>query len=193
MNEKIVLTEEFLVARGGERDCYIHPLDSTKVIKVLYINNKINRNQNTLEYKYFKFLEKQNVPLSHITKCYGYIDTDLGEGLIFDRVYDYDGKTSMTFLDIIIKNRLTKDVRDKMVEELKEYLFKYNILFVDIALYNVLCCEYEKDRYKLVIIDGLGGRRVGIKFFLYLNSKIFTKYKIRKSWKRFLVGYNKKR
>ena len=194
MSEKLILTKDDFIARGGERDCYIHPLDSTKVIKVLHTNNnETNRNQNNLDYKYFKFLEKSRVSFSHIAKTYGYIDTNLGKGLVFDKVCDYNGKISMTFLDTIIQGKFTKEQEDILVEDLKNYLFGNNVLFIDIGLYNILCCEYEEGKYRLIIIDGLGGRRAGIKFWLYLNSRLFTKYKIRKSWKRFLNEIDRKR
>lgn len=193
MNEKIILSSEFFVGNGIERECYIHSLDITKVIKIERLNNrKTNRNQNSLDYKYFKFLEKQKIPLTHIPKCYGYVNTNLGNGLVFDRVYDYDGKNSISFLKVIIENKLSKGTQVRLLEELRRYLFKYNILFVDVALHNVLCCEYEKNKYRLIIIDGLGAKRIGIKFWLYLRLKLFTRYKIIKSWKKFLKRYNKK-
>jgi hypothetical protein len=194
MDKKIILTDKYFIARGGERDCYLHPLDYKKVIKIVHgYSDILNRNQNDLDYKYFKFLEKLKVPFSHISKCYGYIDTNLGKGLIFDKVFDYNGKISISFLDTIIQNKFTKYEENELVEDLKNYLFKNNILFIDIGLYNVLCCEYEEGKYRLIIIDGLGGRRTGIKFWLYLNSRMFTKYKVMRSWKRFEKELDRKR
>ena len=182
----IELTKDDCIARGGERDCYIHPLDSTKVIKITHgYSDEASRNQNDLEYKYFEYLKKLNKPFSHITKCYGYIDTNLGKGIVSDKVYDYNGKISMTFLDTITQNKFTKDEENSLVEDLKDYLFKNNILFIDINFSNIYCCEYEKGKYRLMIIDGLGAIRLGIKFWLYLKSELFTKYKIRKQWKKF--------
>ena len=35
MDKRIILTDKYFIARGGERDCYLHPFDSTKVVKVL--------------------------------------------------------------------------------------------------------------------------------------------------------------
>ena len=182
----IELTKDDFIARGGERDCYIHPLDSTKVIKITHgYSDEASRNQNDLEYKYFEYLKKLNKPFTNITKCYGYIDTNLGKGIVSDKVYDYNGKISMTFLDTITQNKFTKDEENSLVEDLKDYLFKNNILFIDINFSNIYCCEYEKGKYRLMIIDGLGAIRLGIKFWLYLKSELFTKYKIRKQWKKF--------
>ena len=192
MDKKIILTDKYFIARGGERDCYLHPLDYKKVIKIVHgYSDILNRNQNDLDYKYFKFLEKLKIPYSHIIRCYGYIDTNLGKGLIFDKVFDYNGNISMSFLDAMMQNKFTQEAEYKLINDLKNYLFKNNVIFVDIGLYNILACEYQEDKYKLIIVDGLGGRRPGIRFWLYLNSKLFTKYKIRKSWKRFINELNK--
>lgn len=193
MSKKLNLTKELFVASGGERDVYQHPIDSTKLIKVLSKDLVGNRNQNDLDYKYFKFLEKKKIQFTHIPKCYDYLDTNLGKGLVVDKVCDYNGNISISFLDVVMKELFFIDTQNKLVEDLRTYLFNNNILFIDIGLYNVLCCEYEEGKYRLVIIDGLGGRRAGVKFWLYLNSKIFTKYKIKKSWNRFLKEIDRKR
>lgn len=193
MSEKLNLTQELFVVSGGERDVYQHPMDSTKIIKVLSKDLAGNRNQNDLDYKYFKFLEKKEIQFTHLPKCYDYVDTNLGKGLVVDKICDYNGNISISFLDVVMKELFFIDIQNKLVEDLRNYLFKNNILFIDIGLYNVLCCEYEEGKYRLVIIDGLGGRRLGIKFWLYLNSKIYTKYKIKKSWNRFLKEIDRKR
>ncbi|KLE07049.1 YrbL family protein [Aliarcobacter butzleri] len=190
---KLFLSKEFFIARGGERDCYHHPSDSSKVIKVIYKNDKNHRNQNNLEYKYLNFLKNLKVPFTQITKCYGYIDTNFGKGLVYDKICDFNGKISIPFLDIVMEEKLSKNIQDMLVSELKNYILENNILFVDIGLYNILCCEYEKEKYKLIIIDGLGGRRPGLKFWLYLNSRMFTKYKVMRSWKRFEKELDRKR
>lgn len=194
MSEKLVLTKELFIAQGGERVCYHHPKDSTKVIKVLYKKNGVyayNGTRNEIEYEYYKFLERLKIPFYHISKCYGFIDTNLGKGLIFDKVYDYTGNISISFSNAIKQNKFNNDIEDILIKELQSYLFKNKVLFIDSGLHNILCCEYEKDRYKLVIIDGLGAKRKGFKFWFYLNSEIYTKYKIRKEWKKFIQKYKK--
>ncbi len=47
----INLTKEFFIAKGGERECYIHPKDNSKVVKIIHRKGK-NNEQNQLEYKY---------------------------------------------------------------------------------------------------------------------------------------------
>ncbi|OCL87906.1 hypothetical protein AAX26_01003 [Aliarcobacter thereius] len=192
----VILKKDLFLARGGERDCYIHPLDDSKVIKIIYQENGLssyNGKRNEIDYQYFRFLEESKMSFSNISKCYGYIDTNLGKGLIFDKVNDYTGTTSISFLDIVKLKKLSIKQEKELILELKEYIFKNNILFIDYELDNVLCCEYEQNKYRLIIIDGLGAKRIGFKFWLYLKSKTFTKYKIKKQWNKFVNNIEKVR
>jgi hypothetical protein len=194
LKDKIDLTQDYFIARGGERDCYHHPFDATKVIKILYKRNGVfayNGTRNQIEYKYFQFLKKAKVPFTHISKSYNYLDSNLGRGLIYEKICDYDGKISLSFLKVIRERLINEDVENFLLKELKDYLFKYNILFIDCGIDNLLCCEYEKGKYKLVIIDGLGAKRKGFKFLLYLNSKLYTKRKVEKQWKVFMKKIEK--
>lgn len=186
----INLTKEFFIAKGGERECYIHPKDNSKVVKIIHRKGK-NNEQNQLEYKYTNFLKSKNRSFEHITKCYGFVDTNLGKGLVFDRVLDYTNDQSKSFKEYVLNSSLPIDTEKKLIEELKNYIFSNDILFIDVDLSNLFCKEYEKGKYKLIIIDGLGARRIGFRFSLYLKSKIFTKYKMKKQWKKFWQNYLK--
>lgn len=190
MNKTIKLDEKDFLARGGERNCYIHPHDDNKVIKVVHRNEKHNE-QNKLEYKYYNFLEKNNKPFEHLTKCFGFINSNFGLGLVYERVKDYNGIPSKSF-KIFLENKFFDLEEEKsLIDELKEYLFKNDILFIDVDLSNVFCKQISENRYKLIIIDGLGARRLNWRFYFYLYSKKFTRYKIKKQWKKFYENYLK--
>lgn len=190
MPNMINLIDEFFLAKGGERNCFIHPYDDKKVIKVVHRNEKHNE-QNKLEYKYLNFLNKKNIPFTHIPICHGFVNTNLGKGLVYDRVVDYNGNYSNCITYFLSKKTFSKNHELELINELKEYLFKNNILFIDVDLSNVFCQEIEKGKFKLIIIDGLGARRLNWRFYLYLISQSFTKYKIKKQWKKFYANYLK--
>ena len=188
----VELDEKLFLGKGGERSSYIHPDDDKKIIKVIHLQGKHN-NQNELEYAYMKYLEKKCADFSHIIKCYGWIDTNKGRGLIFERVENFD-KTPMRTLSYYSKfNLLDEQTGLKLIQDLKEYLFNNSILFIDASLSNVFCQKIAENQYKLIIFDGLGARRTGIKFWFYLKSSLFTKYKMKKQWKIFLNNYNYER
>lgn len=190
--ELVTLSNNFYLARGGERDVYIHPYDNSKVIKIVFVKGKHN-NQNELDYQYAQYLKKKNVDFSHITKCYGWINTNLGKGLIFERIENYDKTQIRSFSYYTKHNILNKKVASKLLSQLKKYLFTNNILFIDASLSNIFCQKISNNKFKLIIFDGLGARRTGVKFMLYMYSKLLTKYKIKKQWKLFLKNYNYQR
>ncbi|RXK07186.1 YrbL family protein [Halarcobacter bivalviorum] len=187
----ITLTKSLLIAKGGERDCYLHPEDNTKVIKIVHKTEEHN-NQNELEYSYMKYIKKRkDLDLSQITDCYGYVSTNLGKGLVFDRVLDFDGTASKSFRYYLANKIIPLDEQELLITELKNYLEENLILFVDTSLTNIFCPKISKDSYKLIIVDGLGAKRTGIKFTLYKISKAYTKYKIKRQWDKFMKMYEK--
>lgn len=138
-----------------------------------------------------KYLKDRSKDLSHIAKYYGSIETNSGLGVIFERIKDFDGVPSKSFRYMIANKLLPYEVQEALIEELRVYLFTNQILFVDTSLTNIFCKYLGKEKYKLIIIDGLGAKRFDMKFKLYLTSKLYTKYKVKKQWDKFMVMYDK--
>lgn len=176
----LVLNEELLIAKGNERLCYIHPEDSRKVIKLTHKEN--GRQQNKLEYIYYNYLQKRAVSFQHIAECYGWETIENKRGLLFERVLNYDGSASITLSKAIEEKLLTKEYLEQLLEELRLYLEENTILFVDVGLDNIMCKELKKGVYSLVIIDGLGARRPGFKFWVYRHFLAYAKYKVKSQW-----------
>ncbi|MCG3714487.1 PhoP regulatory network YrbL family protein [Aliarcobacter butzleri] len=187
----IELREELLLGDGGERLVFIHPNDSKKVVKVLQPQIEKHNFQNELEFKYYNFLTKKNVDFSHITKCFGYVDTNFGKGLVFERVVDFDGEDSKFLRNCLQENIFTKDQEKRLLDDLKKYLEDNEILFIDCSSHNVFCKKVSADKYTLIIYDGLGARRDNIKLTLYMKSRFYTRYKIKKQWKLFMKNCEK--
>lgn len=186
----LALKEKDLLAKGGERLCFVHPHDVTKVIKIVYTHG-VHNNQNELEFNYYSLLKKRKVDFSHLVQCYDYIETNKGKGLVFDRVLDYDGQASKSFRYYLANKLIPIDEQKKLLEEFRIYLEKNLILFVDTSLTNIFAQKISNNKFKIVIVDGLGAKRTGIKFLMYKYSKIYTQYKIKKQWKKFMTMYNK--
>ena len=54
----LFLDDKLLLAEGGQRLCYLHPTDSTKIIKILP-QRVASDNQNELESVYLGYLLKE--------------------------------------------------------------------------------------------------------------------------------------
>lgn len=186
----INLKKKDFLNKGGERTCYINPLNNKQIIKVLHLKDKNNK-QNELEYIYYTYLKNKKINFSNIAQCFTWINTDKGAGLIFEKIVDYDGKISKSFRFYTRHNLLDNNTETSLLKNLKNYLERNLILFIDVSTVNVLCQKINQYEYKLIIIDGLGARRLGFKFYLYLYSNFLTKYKIQKQWNKFIINYNK--
>lgn len=188
---KVLLNDDLLLAKGGERFCFVHPNDELKIIKILNPKLKKHNQQNELEYTYYEYLysvHKNNKKLLNIAQCFGWIDTNYGKGLVFQRILDYDGEQSKHFRYYLRNNLLSKQQEEYLLNDLKCFLEKNLILFIDVSTVNLFCKRISEKDYKLVIFDGLGARRKGIKLTFYMKSKLFSKYKIKKQWKKFLLN-----
>lgn len=189
MNKVAILEEKSLLFKGGERSSYEHPSFNNRIIKIEH-DSSINK-QNELEYKYYKYLKENNSDLSLIAECFGFCDTNKGIGLVFEKIIDYDFNISKPFRYYLRNNLLSKKIELELLEELKTYLFKNKILFVDVSTVNVLCKKLDKDNYRLIIIDGLGARRLNFKYYMYLYIPFLKEYKIKKQWEKFIFNYKR--
>ena len=186
----VELQEKNIIAKGGERCCYLHPKDKNKLIKIIFADGSHNQ-QNKLEDIYISYLQKKKVDLSQTATYYGEIDSNLGKGVVYERITDYDSTPSKSFRYYVANKLISQELQKKLLNELKLYLEKNHILFVDTSMTNVFCKKIAKERYKLIIVDGLGAKRIGFKFWFYRNSKLYTKYKIKRQWAKFIAMYNK--
>ncbi|PRM91308.1 hypothetical protein CJ672_09855 [Arcobacter cryaerophilus gv. occultus] len=89
--------------------------------------------------------------------------------------------------------KISQDIENSFINELKDYIFKNNILFLDISTGNILLQEYEKNKFRLVIIDDLGVNSISIRYFFSVYCKIYRKLIIRKKWEKFMEQVNIKR
>jgi hypothetical protein len=184
----INLKEEHYLGHGHQRICYIHPDDDTKVIKVVTKKRKIPnfKSQNLIEFLSYKLAEDTVTDFSFMPKCYGWVETSEGEGLVFDRVRNYDGSPVLTLHHAVKERQITWEEAVPLVEELNDYLKKNNILFVDAVISNVLLQKVEEGRYKLVVIDGLGARKLTMKYAIQNSLRPYKVYKMYKQRLRLL-------
>ncbi len=176
------------IGKGTNRLCFIHPLDSNKCIKVTYSNDF---SETIKEIRYYKFLQKKDISWDFLVKYYGSIETTLGKGEVFDLVRDYNGEISKTLSFYLQSDDKTKSIQNplKLLEELKEYTLKENIVVKDLNTKNMLYQKLDNNTAKLVLIDGVVNNDF-LPFSKYIN--FFTRKKIKRLWKRFEESLTKK-
>lgn len=184
-NKNVVLNDDELFDIGGLRKVFIHPEDDTKIIKVSSFEDN---GQNELEATYYNYLKTQNISYKHISEYFGEIKTNLGNGIVFEKITNYDNSKCLELEQFIKQKTISREEIEKLFNELKENVLSNNILFYDVSLSNILCQEYEKGKFRFIIIDGLGGRyRKNLNFHLRLKFKFLSIRKIKEQWKKFEI------
>jgi len=197
-------------AGGAKRDCYFHPEDPSKIIKVIpagkspemlhsrkfwlrrMLQSPETFNANRTESEKFEKLRKKlgNLPevLPHLVEYFGKTETDLGEGLVFQAIKNYDGAISENVLNASETGGYNKAT---LLEALKEFaLNRYDaVIFNDVGKNNVVVQVLGADHknYKLWIVDGIN---CGPIIPISEHSKLYASArKAKKIWqlKRFII------
>lgn len=178
----INLSEDLLIGSGQERDCYLHPSNLSRCIKIsVRPPKKIRRAQQPRDKYYYQYLLKRDISWLHLAKFYGSIETNLGEGLVFEVPRDSNGSISNSLQHYIEKSLISQEELELHLTKLREYIYKEAILVCDLAPENILL--NIKEEKKLIIIDGIGRRN-----FLKTSAHIKTLARTRldNHWKRLL-------
>jgi len=96
--------------------------------------------------------------MDFISQCHGFVDTNLGAGLVCDCVRDFDGKISKTLFEISTGN-YRYDIRkiERALSLLLDNLTASNIQLFDFSLPNIVIQVTPDAAYHPIFVD-LKGR-----------------------------------
>ena len=200
-------------AGGQKRNCYFHPGDDSKIIKIIPPNKSpevlhsqkfwlrrmlqtpeaLNANRAESE-KYEKLKRKLGNlrdKLPYLVEFFGKIDTDLGEGLVFQAVKNFDGQISESVLRASETGGYDKP---KLLEALKTFAAERNdgLLFNDVGKNNVVVQILRANHtdYKLWVVDGINcGPLIPISEYSNLYASVRKAKKIRQLKKFILKNF----
>jgi len=188
MNDILHLDDKLYIGQGKSRKCYVHPNNKNLCIKVLSDGTPKKVSQN--EVRYYKQLHKRNISWDMISKYYGNIKTNIGNGETFELIRDYDGNISKSFQYYLkLKSRNKDKEIIKLLEDLRRFIIKEQILFEELCSSNILVKKYNETTSKLIIIDGLGNGNTLLQF---IHIKDFALLKTTKKWEKFRLRLIKK-
>jgi hypothetical protein len=143
------------IAVSGPRACYLHPEDSNKVIKILRQKaTSRKKNANWQEWQHYQYLLKQHGKLDFINECYGFVETDIGKGLVWQCVRDESGGISNTITNIMESPEgydLEKVAR--VLDNFCGFLIEKNIQLFDLNPLNVMIRICSDGSYRAVSAD----------------------------------------
>ncbi|NVK39647.1 MAG: hypothetical protein HWE39_00260 [Oceanospirillaceae bacterium] len=175
----LALKTEKPFAQGGHRLCFVHPQDPQRCIKVRrpdFPLEDLRRKKgfpktllplsrfddNREEFEVISSLARNlgEAAFEHVSRCFGFEDTDLGPGLVLELVRDADGAISQTLKAHLWFEGYTPDCRDA-VERFCARWRELQIPSRDLLMHNILVQRDESGRIcRLVVIDGLGSPNI---------------------------------
>lgn len=159
------------VGAGLKRDVYLHPTNDGLVIKIR--RKGATQDRNAIEHEYLSFVKSN--PL--LPRTYGWVETQLGRGLVYERIRDADGQTSATLATALKTGRVTPDGARLLMSGAVETLIRNGILVHDDNLNNFLV-QRTGNRLNLVMVDGFGPLVMTLKARVRMYFPVLARHKI---------------
>ena len=150
------IDEELFIGAGGHQSTYIHPIDPRKCIKIPYIKDDGDVRK---EMRYRRICAKKLEKSRLVTEFFGTVETNLGLGYVFERVLDYDGKTSRDMKKFLPKTRPDTRTLQRIwtiLLNFKSDFLHENIAIVDTDIENFMVQEPSPGVYRVRIVDNIG-------------------------------------
>ena len=164
-------TEPF--ATGGRRWCYEHPGDPGRCIKVLrtdegrYIKTgrtvvpswmRREYDNNEDERRSLVALQRRlGEDYRHLPACDGYVETDLGRGLVLGLVRDADGRIARSVREALRDGVPLSELRPAY-DEMAAYFVSRGVLTRAILDHNLTAEDLGGGSWRVTLIDGFGDR-----------------------------------
>lgn len=162
-------------AKGGNRLCFVHPENPQRCIKVRrpdFTLEDLRRSKgfpknlrplssfddNLEEYNVMNKLDQRfgEQLYRHVSRCHGFVDTDLGPGLQSELVRNQDGTIAYSMKQHLAEKGMTAD----LVRALDQFCDFWETLCIpsrQLLTHNIVAqCDAEGEVSRLVAIDGLG-------------------------------------
>ena len=178
----LTLESSSLIGRGLRRECYFHPGDENKCVKVVVAGD---HRETVREQSCYRLLENRAISWKMLARFYGNAETNRGPGAVFELIRDYNGEVSKTLEHYIAAENST-DINyqdlSRALPVLKQYLLKWKIVTMDIKPQNIVYKKINESEGALVVIDNIGNSD----FIPICNYVGFmARQKIRRKWQYF--------
>jgi hypothetical protein len=171
--------KEHLIGKGFNRACYQHPENNKLCIKVDLAGTPSSDSER--ERKYYRHLLKRDVSWEMVPKYHGDIETNIGQGSVYDLILDDNESVSQTLENYLDEKHDVTALLQPLLT-LKTYLLQERIIVMTLHPRNLLCQRNADNVTKIVICDDIGNSD----FIPICNySNYLAKLKISRKWKKF--------
>ena len=189
-------------SEGGNRKCYINPINPKRCLKVLHENLLEDLKKNSAWYKSIgnsrgldDNLREKNAynqkairsPINssiwnHLAKWYGMIETNLGPASETELILN-DGEIAETLETYLFREGLTPEIQEAL-KTFETWLRTHLVLTKNIIPHNVVI-KKENGSLILVIIDGLGCKSfIPLPKYSRFFARIYIERRIKLMWSR---------
>ena len=95
-----------------------------------------------------------------IQKNYGFVNTNLGKGLVFELIKNSDNSISLTLEEFVKKYSITDNNLIDRLNQFKKYFFDIQIMISDLHSRNILVQMDKNDVKKFIICYGITTKKV---------------------------------
>lgn len=154
----IYLSDQTPLGTGRHRQCYTHPENAQRCIKIIYNADQSGLKEIKRELRYYAHLSRYLKDWSGIPQYYGTVETDLGTGYVYDIITDFDGKPSVTLKEFADQCRYQHDAAllRETLKTLKRYLHDNHIVTMTLKPQNILCRRISESEIVPVVCDNIG-------------------------------------
>ncbi len=194
MSDFIRLSDKQPIKMGHKRAVYQHPLDPRLLIKIIRPDmfekrwgdgapwykfkrrsgRYINFRREVGEYICLRAQDRD--PSPSIQKISGLVETDLGLGLVVEKLVDERGNLAPTLKTVLMQSGLTSDLKVE-IQRLIAELLRTGVILSKLNIRNVLLAYDMEHGRRLVIIDGMGSKSL---IPIFAISKLANAYNTRR-------------
>ena len=189
-------------AKGGNRRCYVSPINPKRCLKVLHENLLDKLKENSAWYRRLgknaglddNLRERDaynqraiSSPINssvwnHLAKWYGIVETNLGPASETELILN-DGEIAETLETYLFREGLTPEIQEAL-KTFETWLRTHLVLTKNIIPHNVVI-KKENSSLILVIIDGLGCKSfIPLPKYSRFFARIYVERRIKLLWSR---------
>ena len=188
------------LAVGHLRSVYQHPVHSSELIKVMRADavasrwnapgrwhKRLPRTRHFVGYlrelkEYIAAKARAPHVDAPIARMIGVVDTDLGLGLISEKVVDADGALAPTLAAVYARSGFTPEL-DAALAAFRRHLLDANVIVGDMHAWNIVYGSDSRGGPRLVMIDGFGEKHA---IPISSMSRLINGYRTRRLYGRML-------
>ena len=190
---------DLLVLAKRSKYIFHHPHDDRLLIKVMRVDAKRKSWGMKRFYKSMRrsgahtdllrqvteyFVVSVNSPVLPrcLSRIFGLIETDMGPGLLVEKITSADGTPATQMKELLKQGPLSDALKDK-VHQFMDDLSRHEVVLNDLGLRNMVLATEPSGESRFVLIDGFGERAL---IPLCSMSRRFNRFNTRRKFRKLL-------